>query len=170
MMDGCESKESVRTSLKQLFWILSKTMRPNLANDIDVKFQYNADDLQEWPPTIPNDIVWVIDRCVSASDLGPGTMIYKSYFARTYKVPSDNLALEDVEDEGDRNSADKSVSSSMPEPADSAELPSEAPPRKLRRLFSQVSDNIAEECDTFDNIALQTKLAAEKGALYNKDN
>ena len=85
MLLGCEADKSKTTCLKQKFWIVSKTRKPSLDTEIDSKFLVDHQLLQEVPPGMMLDDVWIVDQACPQSVLGAGTVEWETVVAVKFK-------------------------------------------------------------------------------------
>ena len=74
-------------SLQQMFWILPKSRRPRLNEEIDAEFIVDPKCLETSPPGTSMEDVWVVDQAVTQSKLGPGAWVWSIGVEAKFSCP-----------------------------------------------------------------------------------
>jgi hypothetical protein len=75
LLNSWKGKVVKTAMLKQNFWAVLKSKKPNLIEDPHVaQYVIDPDTIAEWPSHVPKDGFWIVDQVVPRTSLGPGVM------------------------------------------------------------------------------------------------
>ena len=142
------------TSLQQILWILPKSCRPTLNQEINAEFIVDPKRLETTPPGTSMDDVWVVDQAVTQSQLGPGAWVWSTGVQAKFACP---LALA-VASETDQH--EQIVAPVVhPGPSLTAQQP----------LLCDTQNEPSDGKDVFEGIARATKLAMQNARFVSQD-
>ena len=147
----------------QIFGFCLEERRPHLAQEIDSQFLIEPRLMDNLPPGLKVDEVWVIDRAIPSAQLGPGAFEWFTGVSAALEVASeDNYAA------GAPAMSQKAVGQPPKVSLIDATMQSCAgadPGRLLDRLNSEYQ----AESDVFEGITRATQRAMDVGRYFSDD-
>ena len=160
MLLGCEMDKSKTTCLSQKFWIVSKTRKPRLDTEIDSKFLVDPHLLQEVPPGMMLDDVWIVDQACPQSVLGSGTVEWETVVAVKFKDTAQVPCQMDCHGSSQHLETTPSPEQNHLPERHSAQL-DQSETQAARSSLLDDSTEITDGVDMFDSIARATKKAID---------
>ena len=180
MLLGRDTKVVKTNKLKQQLWKIYRRRRPNLPHEIEPTLFVDPNLMEQKPPGINMEDVWVLDQACPQSAICAGAFQWETSVSMQIQAPLDvdtdtDTLAQPTHDECFRNATTTFVhglgsqSTSAPPSSMNSHGNSVPPSPVAPRLLCKSNSEPHEVEDMFEGIARATKAALEAGRYFSDD-